>query len=82
MSHALYPCVVIFFWSSGIMGFMLFTFENRFPLYAQGGWCGGASFITIDEQFQEVAIFPTQFRLPGEFCCIHNINYYYLSSLS
>jgi len=49
----LHHCVVIFFWSSGIMEctFMLFTFENG-DLLALGGISGVASFITTDEQLQ------------------------------
>ena len=43
----LHHCVVMFFWSSGIMYCMLLTFENRIPLMRQG-----ASFITADEQLQ------------------------------
>ena len=36
--YELHHCVVIFFWSSGIMECtcMLFTFENRVPLMRQG----------------------------------------------
>ena len=41
--RVLHRCVVIFFWSSGIMDCMWFTFENRVLLMnALGGrqWCG------------------------------------------
>ena len=34
--YLLHHCVVIFFWSSGIMDCMLFTFENKVPLMRQG----------------------------------------------
>jgi len=42
----------IVFWSSGIMDYMLFTFENRVPLTRYAGVSGVATFITTDEQFQ------------------------------
>jgi len=32
----LHHCVVIYFWSSGFMECMLFTFENRVPLMRKG----------------------------------------------
>ena len=50
----LHHCVVIFFWSSGIMECtcMLFTFGNGVLLHALGGVSGVASFITTDEQLQ------------------------------
>jgi len=48
----LHHCVVIFFWSLGIMDCMVITFENRVPvmrLGEGGGVSGVASFITADE---------------------------------
>jgi len=42
--QGLHHCVVVFFWSSGIMECtcMLFTFDNGVPLMRLGGgqWCG------------------------------------------
>jgi len=48
----LHHCLVIFFWSSGIMECtgMLYTFVNG--VHALGGVSGVASFITTDEQHQ------------------------------
>ena len=47
-------CVVIFFWSSGIMDCtcMLFTFEKKSSARALEGISGVASLITIDEKLQ------------------------------
>jgi len=47
----IYHCVVIFFWSSRIIDWMLFILENRVPLMnALGGVSSVASFITMDGQ--------------------------------
>jgi len=43
-------CVGIFFWSSGIMDCMLFTFQNMSSAHALSGVSGVASFITTYEQ--------------------------------
>jgi len=44
-------CVVIYFWSGGIIDCMLFTFEIEFRSWARGVR-GVASFITTDKQLQ------------------------------
>ena len=47
-----YHCVVIFFWSSGIIDSMFVYIWKWSSAHALGGVSGVASFITTDEQLQ------------------------------
>ena len=53
-------CVLIFFWSSGIMDGMLFTFENRVPLMRQGASMVWHLSLPLMNSFNktEAAVFP------------------------
>jgi len=57
--HVLHYCVVIFFWSSGIMDFKLFSFKKWSSAQALEASTMLSFFITIDEQLKaEAAIVP------------------------